>query len=71
MGFHKRYISENNLRSVFKVSGAEGVLRTFSADAVILDDSFSSEVNDIVSEYYDHRNKERLVEEINKKFETC
>lgn len=71
MGFNKRYISENNLRTIYKKDGAEGVIRAFFADAIILDDSFSSEVNHLMENFSSHRNRDLLVEELDKKFKVC
>lgn len=50
MGFHKRWIREENLIEIFKASGIDGVKRYFKADAIFLTDDFSKKAYDLLIE---------------------
>ena len=55
MGFHKRYISDEQVIEIYKTSGIEGVKDWYTkgADALILETGLASEIDDILSDNYD------------------
>ena len=55
MGFHKRYISEEQIIEIYKTSGIEGVKDWYTkgVDALILETGLSSEIDDILSDNYE------------------
>jgi len=69
MGFNKRFLSEDTLRRSYEIGGVENVLKLYRADAIVTSDPFSTKITDIVGDFSDHRNKERLDEEIKQNFE--
>ena len=71
MGFNKRFLSEDMLRFNYKTGGVDRVLQLFKTDAIITDDKFSSKITDIVSGFSDHRDHDKLYEELKQSFELC
>lgn len=55
MGFHKRYISNEQVIEIYKTSGIEGVKDWYTkgVDALILETGLSSEIDDILSGNYE------------------
>ncbi len=55
MGFHKRYMSDEQIIEIYKTSGIEGVKDWYTkgADALILETGLSSEIDDILSDNYE------------------
>jgi hypothetical protein len=55
MGFHKRYISDEQVIEIYKTSGIEGVKDWYTkgVDALILETGLSSEIDDILSGNYE------------------
>ena len=64
MGFHTRHISESSLKAVYRSSGVKGILQTFSADAIVTSDNFSSQVTSIFEDYSKHRDHDLLEQQI-------
>ena len=50
MGFHKRYIDNERVISLFKDDGVDNVIRWYTgkADALILETGLASKINDIL-----------------------
>jgi len=50
MGFHKRYITDEAVLSIYRNSGCQGVINwyTIGADAIITSGKLASEVNDLM-----------------------
>jgi|TARA_B100002019_G_C21228936_1_gene578976 hypothetical protein len=50
MGFHKRYIDNEKVISLFKDGGVDNVIRWYTgkADALILETGLASKINDIL-----------------------
>jgi len=71
MGFNKRFLSEDMLRFNYEAGGVDRVLQLFKTDAIITDDKFSSKITDIVSNFSDHRDHDKLCEELKQSFELC
>ncbi len=55
MGFHKRYISNEQVIEIYKTSGIEGVKDWYTkgVDALVLETGLSSEIDDILSGNYE------------------
>jgi len=51
MGFHKRYIGNDQVKEIYQNSGIEGVQAhyTIGADALVLETGIASEIDDILS----------------------
>ena len=71
MGFHTRHIDENILKTAFNTSGSEGVLKLFKADAIVTCDKLSSNISDLVYDFYYHKDESRLKLDIKQKMESC
>jgi hypothetical protein len=71
MGFHTRHLSTETILAHFKRGGAKSVLNLFSADAIVTHDEFTSAVGNIIAEYSNHRDHEKLEREVKEKIETC
>ena len=50
MGFHKRYIDNERVISLFKDGGVDNVIRWYTgkADALILETGLASKINDVL-----------------------
>ena len=55
MGFHKRYISNEQVIEIYTTSGIEGIKDWYTkgADALIVETGIASEIDDILSDNYD------------------
>ena len=51
MGFHKRYINDDQIIDIYRTSGCQAVIDWFTkgVDAVILEGPLASEVNDLMN----------------------
>jgi hypothetical protein len=65
MGFHKRWLSEEKLRGLYRNGGIESLKLILRADAFILEDDFSSKFLDIFNDY---KEEEELQEKIKQHF---
>ena len=57
MGFNKRYMSENVLRRTFDAEGIDGILRLMRVDAILNEDVFSLDFNNLYNEYLKDKNE--------------
>jgi hypothetical protein len=50
MGFHKRYITDESVLSIYRNSGCQGVINWYTrgADAIITSGKLAREVNDLM-----------------------
>jgi hypothetical protein len=65
MGFHKRWLSESKLRSIYESSGLQGLRTTLRADAFICEDDFSSTFLDIADERVDEIFEQKIKDHFN------
>lgn len=65
MSFHKRWLSEAKLRSIYESSGITGINMAMRADAFICEDSFSSDFLDLYHELSEDELKTNLTEFFN------
>lgn len=65
MSFHKRWLSEAKLRTIFENSGVPGIQMAMRADAFICEDDFSSDLLDLYNELSDDELKTNLTEFFN------
>jgi len=68
MGFHKRYINDDQVISIFQKQGCQGVIDWFTkgVDAIISSGKLTIEVNDLVKilPYDENRARNRIAEVI-------
>jgi hypothetical protein len=65
MGFHKRYIDEEGILSVYRLNGISGLKRYFSADALIIRDTFAREIHDYIVKAKGNDEWDRLEDKLN------
>lgn len=65
MSFHKRWLSEAKLRTIFENTGIPGLQMAMRADAFICEDKFSSEFVDLYNELSDDELKTNLTDFFN------
>lgn len=65
MGFHKRWLNESKLRSVYESSGLNGLRITLRADAFICEDDFSSTFLEIADETSDEIFEQKIKDHFN------
>lgn len=62
MGFHKRYLNEKRLREVYCKGGRKAIFLLYStADAIIAEDKFSSEITDLFSKRLEEKELSRAL----------
>lgn len=71
MGFHTRHINENILKTVFTETGVEGVINLFKADAIVTCDKLSSNISDILYDFFYHKDESKLKLDIKQKMTSC
>jgi hypothetical protein len=65
MSFHKRWLSEEKLRSIYNSAGITGLKTVLKADAFICEDKFSSVFLDICDKHSDDELNTNLTEYFN------
>ena len=64
MGFNKRYISEDGILYSYEADGIEGIKKYFTADALIIEMGFASDIHDLLIDAMANDNWKPLEESI-------